>query len=255
MPTRTPGEALEAAHARIRRGLDAFPADLELLGATARLLAVTGQPTEALARQLEAARGWAIRSGEVGLSFPLAEGYRLAVGLADGAAFAALEALHAEGLAQRMLRQPADTRFVDLWHGEALARFGRPDEGRAVLTAVFAASGGLYPGVGAARALSALLPRDEATALGAQLLSYRARFEREATPHTAERVADIDSTLARIDLAAACRDEHPTLARHALERLRALSPGLMGILTNHAPPEARASELDLGRYVARFYSG
>ena len=75
---------------------EAFPHQLRLLGAEARLWAVTGRPVEALRRQEEVARTWWDAFDAAPISFSLTEWYRLSGACEDRASFGRAEIFRSE---------------------------------------------------------------------------------------------------------------------------------------------------------------
>jgi hypothetical protein len=97
---------------------EAFPHQLRLLGAQARLWAVTGQPQEALRRQEAIAQAWWAAFDGASTSFPLTEWFRLSGACGNEASFDRADALHKE-----LLRSAALTghspRYIELARAKA----------------------------------------------------------------------------------------------------------------------------------------
>src|SRR6185503_14498545 len=75
---------------------EALPHQLRLLGAQARLWAVTGRPLDALRRQEEVARTWWDAFDAAPISFPLTEWYRLSGACHNRDSFDRAEAFRSE---------------------------------------------------------------------------------------------------------------------------------------------------------------
>lgn len=108
-----------------RRGREAFPADLRLLGARARLLDRLGHHEESLAEHLELAELW-IERGSPEASYPLAEAYRLAVALRDRTTWDRLEAL----IPSQSQRSP----WAEHSRARGLLQFAQPNSAKEVLS-------------------------------------------------------------------------------------------------------------------------
>ena len=117
------------AEARVRPLIgakgDRSKAQLRLVGALGRLLAVTGRPSDGLALQREAAEEFAAlgADGLLEISFPLSAWYRLAGMLDDGAAFDDAETLYRAVGARGDLG--AGREYVELARAGAMVRLGR----------------------------------------------------------------------------------------------------------------------------------
>jgi hypothetical protein len=108
-------------------GDEAHEAHLQLLGALGRLEALRGDAASALRRQESAALGFAARFALSDISYPLAEWFRLAGALGDGAAFERAEAFRHR--IDRLGGLGLDgSAFVDLARLRALVALGRVDE-------------------------------------------------------------------------------------------------------------------------------
>jgi len=119
----------EDAEARVRPLIgakgDRSKAQLRLVGALGRLLAVTGRPRDGLASQREAAEEFAALGGDglLEISFPLSSWYRLAGMLRDGAAFDDAETLYRTVAARGDLG--AGIEYVELARAGAMVRLSR----------------------------------------------------------------------------------------------------------------------------------
>ncbi len=122
-----PGALVELARPMLLRGAEAFPKHLELQGALGRLLANLARPKDAFEEQLEAARGWVARPGLVGVSYPLAEAYRLAGVLGSPERFEQVAALDREARAEGALGE-SDLPWVDPPRARALLLLDRLDD-------------------------------------------------------------------------------------------------------------------------------
>jgi hypothetical protein len=222
----------EAAHAEAlaRRHLvpaiDAFEGHLRIQGALARLLAVTGRPEEALDLAAAAAGGWLERGHADEVSHPLCLWIRLAGDLVRPAAFeAALDTVE-EARTLGSLGGAA-AGYVRLARGRALIRLGRPAEARPLLAAV--AEDTTLPDHLHLSAGRWLARTREANGSGAPVGALQGS---EPLPGARESVRRRYRALLDLDRAVAAGNEPE--AAGALDRLRALQPGIVGLLERAA---------------------
>ena len=218
----------------------AYQPQLRLLGALARLWAVTGRPREALELQERLARAFfdAFEYGE--MSFQFSEWFRLSGAVEDRDAFETADQLY-----QRVLTLGAfgigGSPFVELARAKAMVmlRIALDDEPVRVLERLATASEvPHHVRWSAARwAIRACLDRDAGERAG----QMRAQLDAAASVDCSGSAAKQD-TLAALD--ACLRNGEDCVAQ--VERLRGMEPGLIGHLANAAPSGAAA-------YIARFY--
>ncbi|TNF24483.1 MAG: hypothetical protein EP329_24865 [Deltaproteobacteria bacterium] len=129
---------------------DRFPEHLEILGALARLDAVTGRPEAALRSQLDLARALLARGRVASTSFQLSEAFRLAGALGDERSYD--EALHLLDEAERLgdVDAGGGRVYVDVARGRAEVLLGRLEEADERLTAIGRVVGAPFHVLGAA---------------------------------------------------------------------------------------------------------
>ncbi len=222
-----------------------FLPQLKLEGALARLDAVTGQAPRALRTQLDLAALYleAFLPGEA--SFPLSEAYRLAGVLGDSAAFRNCEALRDLAHAAGGLGLEGSP-YVALARARAAVLLGKPEDCGAEQTLrAMAADTRLAAHVrwGAARWAHRLAAEDAMAELGA----IRAALASAADDADAKRghAARVQLELLRLD--EALRGHDVARANAAVDVLRGLEGGIVGLL------EAWAPAAELPAHVARFY--
>lgn len=213
-------------------------------GALARLLAVTGRPTEALERQRGLAHAYFGSLLYADVSFPLTEWFRLAGALGDRPAFVA-----AEDMRQRLLPLGAfgaqGGAYVELARARASLLLSSPSSDASLEVVRSLAN---QPAMAhhvrwaAARVLLRVVGHDAEVAQETLSALAEAAASPDRRVHHAARVANgliaLDIALHRgraDDAAAAC------------DWLRALEPGLIGHLESPAAPGDHATA------VARFY--
>ncbi|RME71266.1 MAG: hypothetical protein D6776_10505 [Planctomycetota bacterium] len=218
---------------------EAFAPQLQLLGALARLEAVTGRPRHALERQLAVLEGWLERFRPEEASYPLAEAYRLAGALGDEAAFERAAQLETEISALGAF--PGDgAQYVEVARGRALAALGRFGQARELLEPRLEDPATVdHVAAAACRALAAIHAATGEGAARRAVLEQLEQFEA-----TGERVNGILTSLD--DALRAGRDAE---AARWLEALAATEPEPTGHLRRAA---GRLGEPEAA-YVARFY--
>lgn len=220
---------------------DRFPEHLEILGALARLDAVTGCFEAALGRQLELARAFLARNRVGSMTFQLAEAFRLAGALGDGAAFDAVVGLVAAAERAGDLDAHAGRVYVELAWGRAEVLLGR-DAGLDRLEQLSA-----RPGVPAHVVASALrwclaAQRCDPASIRVRLDALTRRNDRAAR-HGAR--AQLLIALDEATLAGEVGD-----AKAAIAALSALEPEPLGLLLTTRDAGRWPDE---GDYVRRFY--
>lgn len=213
-PSWRDAEALAAAH--LPTGVsEAFVPHLKLMGALARLQAVTGREREALNRQRELAETFASIYADAETSFPLSEWFRLAGVLADAAAFE-----DAERFRRRMQARDGfgwhGAPYVELARARALVLLARTSEAVDPLATLEA---------------DAALPLHVRWSAARWLVAAHRSCGRPADAERAlerlQRAADVGTiparylTLARLDEAIVADAD----AGDLVERLAALDPG------------------------------
>jgi hypothetical protein len=226
---------------------EAFTPQLKLLGARARLLAITGHPEEALALQRELAQAFVDRLEYGEVSYQLSEWYRLTGALGDRDEFE-----QARRLQERIARLGAlgftGDRYVDLARSRAMVALGVVEGGEPMETLRSLASNGRAPAHvrwSAVRWLARLLDengRDAQRETVLQPLIDAAEREtgRQRTARSRRVLTELDFALRRNQEgnAAAC-----------VKRLDEVDPGPIG----HLVKAATDRQADPGEYVARFY--
>lgn len=213
-------------------------------GAWARLLAVTGRPTEALERQRRLAHAYFGSLLYADVSFPLTEWFRLAGALGDRTALAA-----ADDMRQRLLPLGAfgaqGRAYVELARARAsLLLSSPPSEASLGVVRSLANQPAMAHHVrwAAARVLLRVVGRDAAEAEETLSALAEAAASPDRRVHHAARVAT-----ALIALDTALDHGGTSAAAAACDAMRALEPGLVGHLERAAASGERAAA------VARFY--
>jgi hypothetical protein len=227
-----------------------------LLGALARLWAVTGRPQLALQLQQEAARGFFERQAIDSASYPLSEWYRLAGALGNRDAFAQAEEMRDRVEGRGGLGFDGNA-YVTLSRARACVALGNADGAIEEALADLRARSLIHGHIrcSAARWLAALhdLRREATAAAGvrselgeaAHAEAARARATRAKATHDLVTTARVNAALSELDRALSAGDSLG--AAVALTRLRHLERGLLANLSSVV------SRKGLPAYVARFY--
>ena len=226
--TPDPAAMLTLAERFAVRGQDAFPAHLRLMGAMGRLLATMARPEDALRVAEEVVDGW-LRRGLRGVSYPLAECYRLAGGLEDHPAFDRTTARHLASLPHLQL---SDAMYVDIERGCALARLGDHALAGPLLATALADAKPLHVRLKARR-----FAEDGSAPLTVH----------DGSPELAARAA----ALCELDRALGQRDS--AAAEHATHALESLDPDLTGAMRRFAEARSFAPAGNWPTYLQRFY--
>jgi len=244
-PTAADADAAETlARAHLVRGLDAFEGHLAILGALARLLAVTGRPDDALCLAAEAVRGFVERRLAASASHALCLQVRLAGDLHSSQAFATAEEA-IESVALAGAPEVASGPYLALARGRALVALGRFAEALPFLEPLGAPLTDEHLRCSAdrfrIRALRALARESEAAVV---LAALRARTDLPGT--SGEKAV---RALALVDLDAALADGDGAAAASSLVGIREIEPAVVGHLERAAP----ARQEDAATHVARFF--
>ena len=238
------GTSIERVAQEFRAGRlpDAFLPQLKLEGALARLWAVTGRTTEALAAQATLAPAFAALFEYAETSFPLSEWFRLAGALGRPEAFAEAAALHARVVELGGLGAES-AAYVDLSRARAMVMLGLAEGSDPIRPLVALAERGDVP--------SHVRWSAARWALGAGARSAAARIEHELRQTAAGGGRDAVTAqkfVALVDLDRTVRTGRLQDARGALAGLQSLEPGLIRHLARWSP----AGDA-LAGHVARFY--
>lgn len=220
---------------------DAYPAHLRLIGARARLLAITGRPADALAEQRALVGAWLVSDPIDEVTYPLSEWFRLAGALRDAAAFEAAEATleaaqfgaNLDGLA-----------FVELARARAAIALGDLVKAEAILGSFGSWHGRL---VDQLRVASARMRAQIARARGdaAAVEAARAEVAGSGLPPT-----QVTQTLALMALDDALHGGDAVTAERAVAELVAVEPQPTRLLLAHRDPAEWPSAPEL---VSRLY--
>jgi hypothetical protein len=226
---------------------DALTPQMKLWGARARLMAVTGQPEDALRIQEQLARAWLERLEYEEISYQLSEWYRLAGALNDRDAFQRGRELHDRVWPLGGL-DLTGSRYVDLAASGARVRLEliAASEPRETLQSL---SRDLRVPVqmrwSAVRWLACLLA--ETGEVAERDVILQPLVGAAATEKAPQRTARTRLALVRLD--SALRQRRQADIQEALSALQELDPGPVG----HLIAAAQRIGRDLGEYVARFY--
>lgn len=214
-------------------------------GARARLLAVTGQPAQALERQAALSRTYHDALLYRDISFPLAEWFRLAGVLGDADAFASADAMLSAILPLGAFRFQGQA-YIDLARSRAAVQLGLDGEEASLDTLAALAgdsAGPQHVRWAAARSWVRVTRGNAAHEARAAMTeaASRARARGSTHPHASQ----VALALVRMDDALAV-DDAPA-AQRAFDELRTLQPGIVGHLTRAAGGVSPAA------YVARYF--
>lgn len=231
------------------RGPDAFPAHLGLLGALARIWAVTGRPEDALRAQEDAAQGWLDRNEPAGVSQPLSEMLRLAGALGDAAAFARACETRRRAKVSGAFTAPGSESYVTCAHARALASLEPSDEAVPLLRSAIETTRVPHLVSESCRTLVGCLV--ELGRHGEADEVERVLAARTNLPGEAGDEARCSLLLVQLDRAVRGTDDATTA--HALARFRAAQPGPVGHLESAAAHLGLDLGIDRAAYVARFF--